>query len=158
MKITILILTIILINLASALTINLETPETWYFNKTNTLEILVYNNNLTEVNIQINIIENITYTKQLTRKEKGIYQATFLIPEQNISEITLNITISDFNTINKLEKIPIKKEFFKQETLIKTGEKLDDFVKRHWMKLVGGSALLILIITFILFLKEFTKT
>ena len=157
---------IIAVNLT---TMEIETDD-WTFSIRNKVLVKTYdiNGNLTDVDsISINITDNLTYSSTtLKRESKGIWSRSFIMPYQNISEISLNaIAIQKNKIINKTIQVPIKRfEIIEKtkEILQKGANKFDLFLVRAYKfittsRIVYFVAVILVVVNtfwFVLYIKK----
>lgn len=131
--------------------------EVWIFDSLNKVTILgldIDNNTmlLDAVNLTL---ENAIYTADtIILSDEMYYEKYFLIPEQNISEVVLNITVEQENRLKSVKvKIPIRKISEKEKLIedINTGAaRIRVFFQNNWALLL--SVFLFFLMLYIIFI------
>lgn len=139
--------------------------DNWYFKINNIIEVSVFDidkNPIDPERITIEIIDDseLDYSRNLIRKDIGEYNGIFNIKETNVTNILVNITVSEkFKTVSQISNITMSTETGFDKFGETTNEKLKSF--RMWLddnwKLALGFGFLIVAIFLVVAIYNFKK-
>lgn len=145
--------------------INITTEDEWFYEQKYYVFVYPLDNNNSIVDIDeatIHLLENFNYSEgNLTRTLDGQYKKWFVIPKQNVTEATVNVTVNQRGKIIEVQKIiDIGEKTFIDKTKIDIGNFLNKWFNwaiKHIVEIIIGIVFLIFLRVVFLIMKREKK-
>lgn len=128
----------------------------WFIGVENKIEIHILDkdNNLIDVEVNIEIIENIFHSKEISRINNGKYLGKFFIQNESIKKITLNITASEKGkVITEIKEINLKEPKFENK-IINSVKRITSIIKNNQ----ETSLIVLIIVSMIIISSAYLKS